>query len=331
MSGFIRPRFMLLGPSNEVLLSDSGDRDESSGAVYVLKDSTKTKIIEGLHQPYGLALHEDWLYVACTTSVKRYKYDTQGMKVTSNGEEIIPLHDFGGGHWTRTLLFDRNHEKLYLTVGSASNIDLGEDAMRAAVHRFNPDGSDHETVATGLRNPVGLRWYPGTDDLWAAVQERDGLGDDLVPDYLVKLQTGAFYGWPIAYIGPHPEPRHEDVDQEKIESTLYPDVLLGAHVAVLDILFYTGDQFPEQFRGGMFLAFHGSWNRSRRTGYKIAFIPFEDGKPTSGPEDFLTGWMLDPGKPEVWGRPVGLLQMSDGSLLVSDDGGRKIWRISYVG
>jgi glucose/arabinose dehydrogenase len=163
------------------------------------------------------------------------------------------------------------------------------------------------------------------------VQERDGLGDDLVPDYLVKIREGGFYGWPIAYIGPHQEPRHKEVDQAKVKSTLYPDVLLGAHVAVLDVLFYTGQQFPAKYRGGMFLAFHGSWNRSQRTGQTIMFIPFKDRKPTSGPEEFLTGWVLDPNKKEVWGRPVGLLQMPDGSLLITDDGGKKIWRVSYSG
>ena len=171
--------------------------------------------------------------------------------------------------------------------------------------------------------------YPGTDDLWAAVQERDGLGDDLVPDYVAKIREGGFYGWPIAYTGPHQEPRHKNVDMAKVKSTLYPDVLLGAHVAVLDILFYTGEQFPQKYRGGMFAAFHGSWNRSQRLGYKIAFIPFSDRKATSGPEDFLTGWMLDPAKTEVWGRPVGLAQMPDGSMLVTDDGAGKIWRVSY--
>jgi glucose/arabinose dehydrogenase len=201
--------------------------------------------------------------------------------------------------------------------------------MRAAIHRYNPDGSGHETVATGLRNTIGLRWYPGTDDLWAAVQERDGLGDDLVPDYVANIREGGFYGWPIAYTGPHQEPRHKNVDMAKVKSTLYPDVLLGAHVAVLDILFYTGQQFPQKYRGGMFAAFHGSWNRSQRIGYKLAFIPFSDRKATSGPEDFLTGWMLDPAKTEVWGRPVGLAQLPDGSLLVSDDGAGKIWRVSY--
>jgi glucose/arabinose dehydrogenase len=331
LSGFERPRFMILGPKNEILLSDSGSRDARDGIVYLLNHGSRTKLVEGLDRPYGLALNEGFLYVAETTSVKRYRYDADRMTAMTPGEEVVPLHKFGSGHWTRSLLFNREGTKFYLSVGSGSNIDLGEDPMRAALHRYHPDGSGHETVASGLRNVIGLRFYPKTDDLWAAVQERDGLGDDLVPDYVVKIRKGGFYGWPIAYIGPHREPRHENVDAAKIRSTLYPDVLLGAHVAVLDILFYTGEQFPEKYQGGMFLAFHGSWNRAERVGYSVTFVPFENGRPTSGPEDFLTGFMLDPNKREVWGRPVGLLQLSDGSLLVSDDGGGRLWRISYRG
>ena len=331
MAGFVRPRFMLLGPGNEILLSDSGSRDTADGMVYVIKDGSKTAIIEKLDRPYGLALSGEWLYVAEPTSVKRYRYDAKAMRVTGAGQEIASFPGMGTGHWTRSLLFNRDRSKLYVTVGSGSNIELGEPPMRAALHRYNPDGTGHETVATGLRNIIGLRWYPGTDDLWAAVQERDGLGDDLVPDYLAKIREGGFYGWPIAYVGPHQEPRHKDVDAAKVKSTLYPDVLLGAHVAVLDILFYTGQQFPAKYRNGLFLAFHGSWNRSQRVGQSITFIPFKDRKPTGGPEDFLTGWMLGPDKKEVWGRPVGLLQMPDGSLLITDDGGKKIWRVSYSG
>jgi glucose/arabinose dehydrogenase len=329
VSGFNRPRFMLLGPGNEILLSDSG-RAPGSGIVYVIKDGTKRAIIEGLDRPYGLALSGDTLYVAETTSVKRYPYDATAMRVTGAGREIVSLKNFNQGHWTRTILFNRDRSKLYLTVGSGSNVSLGEDPMRAAIHRYNPDGTGHETVATGLRNTVGLRWYPNSDDLWASVEERDELGDDLVPDYVTRVQPGGFYGWPLAYIGPHEDPRHKNVEPAKVKTTLYPDVLLGAHVAVLDILFYTGQQFPEKYRGGMFAAFHGSWNRSQRIGYKIAFIPFRDRKATSGPEDFLTGWMTDPSNKEVWGRPVGLLQMPDGSLLVSDDGGNKLWRVAYA-
>lgn len=322
-----RPRFMLLGPSNEILLSDTS----RNGSIYAIKDGARTAIITKLDRPYGLALNREWLYVAEPTSVKRYRYDTKTISVSGAGEEILALPGMGDGHSTRTLAFNRDGTKLYVSVGSRSNIDLNEPPQRAAVHRMNPDGSGFETVATGLRNAVGLRFFPGTNDLWVSVHERDGLGDDLAPDYVAKIKEGGFYGWPIAYIGPHPEPRHKDLDMAKVKSTLYPDVLLGGHVGPLDILFYTGRQFPAKYRGGMFVALHGSWNRAARQGYKIAFIPIKDGKAAAGPEDFLTGWMLAADRKEVWGRPVGLLQMPDGSLLVSDDGGRKIWRVSYRG
>src|SRR5262245_50623869 len=235
MSGFSRPRFMILGPSREILISDN----VQNGAVYVLKDGAKTAIIEKLDRPYGLALNQGWLYVAEPTSVKRYRYDAATMKVTTAGEEIISLAGMGTGHNTRTLAFNRAGTKLYLSVGSQSNVDLNEPAMRAAVHRFNPDGSGHETVATGLRNAVGLRFYPNSDDLWVSVHERDLLGDDLAPDYATMIKDGGFYGWPYAYIGPHEDPRHKDVAPEKVKSTLYPDVILGGHVGPLDILFYT--------------------------------------------------------------------------------------------
>jgi len=323
----MRPRFMMLGPGNEILISDTS----GNGNVFVIKDGVRTAIIEKVDRPYGLALKGDQLYVAEPTSVKVYTYDAKAMKVTSPGKEIIALAGMNTGHTTRTLAFNRDGSKLYLSVGSQSNINLGEDPMRAAVHRYNPDGTGHEVVATGLRNAVGMRFYPGTDDLWVTVHERDELGDDLAPDYATKIEPGGFYGWPIAYIGPHAEPRHKDVDMKKVESTLYPDVILGGHVGPLDIQFYTGTQFPAKYRGGMFVALHGSWNRSQRQGYKIAFIPFKNRMATAGPEDFVSGWMLAPDKKEVWGRPVGLLQMPDGSLLVSDDGGRKVWRISYKG
>ncbi len=191
--------------------------------------------------------------------------------------------------------------------------------------------SDHEIFAAGLRNPIGMRWYPGTDTLWAAVQERDDLGDDLVPDYFTHVQKGGFYGWPYAYIGPNEDPRNKGLRPDLVAKTIVPDVLLGAHVAVLDFLFYTGKQFPAEYQGGAFLCFHGSWNRSMRVGQSIGFIPFKNGKPSGALREVLTGWMLGPDKREVWGRPVGLLQLPDGSLLISDDGGDKIWHLSYTG
>ena len=332
--GFEQPRFMVQGAGGEILLSDSTD----SGAVFRLLDSNKdfkvdekVKLIEGLDRPYGLAFWKDFLYVAETTSLKRYSYDPKQMKVKGQGEELVSLKDFGKGHWTRTVLFDAKGEKMYLSVGSGSNVDAGEDPMRASILRFNPDGSGKELFATGVRNVIGLRWYPGTQTLWAAVQERDGLGDDLVPDFFTSIKQGGFYGWPYAYIGPNEDPRRKGEKPDLVAKTIVPDVQLGAHVAVLDVLFYTGRQFPKEYQGGAFLSFHGSWNRSRRIGYSVAFIPFKDAKPLSRPKDFLTGFMLGPEKREVWGRPVGLLQLPDGSLLVSEDGGNKLWRISYKG
>jgi len=333
LSDFLRPRFMLLGPSNEILLSDM-----AAGIVYVIRDKKAVPLITNLSHPYGMALYKDWLYVAEASSVKRYRYSSKQGSV-GKGEEVIPLHRYATGHITRSILFDETAGKLYLTVGSGSNVNQGEPSIRAAVSRFNPDGTGFELFATGIRNPIGLQWCPYTKDsssnnsdakvLWVTAHERDDLGDDLVPDYFTRVQEGGFYGWPYAYIGPHEDPRHAGVAPDKVKQTLYPSVLLGSHVGSLDFTFYTGTQFPEKYQGGAFLALHGSWNRSKRTGYKIVFVPFENGQPVSGPEDFLTGWMLAEDKTEVWGRPVAVLQMPDGSLLISDDGAGKLWQVSY--
>lgn len=327
--GFSRPRYMMLLPNNHILLTDSADE----GAVYHLSPDGKqiSKLINGLYRPFGLERDDQYLYVAETTSLKRYPFDAKAVEVTGPGKELKSMADYTGGHWTRTLRFNSDKSKLYLTIGSASNVDAGGPKERAALHRMNPDGSGFETVAEGLRNTIGLRFNPASGKLWGAVQERDGLGDDLVSDYLVEIQTGGFYGWPYAYSGPNEEPRLKGKAPDLVKKTLYPDVLLGAHVAVLDMVFYTGDQFPAKYKDGLFMAFHGSWNREKRTGYSVTFIPFKHGRPQTGPQDFLTGWMLDPDDRRVWGRPVGLLQMPDGSLLVTDDGGNKVWRISYKG
>ena len=335
LADFRTPRFMLLGPSNEILLSDSAKGTD--GKVYVITTGSnfsnpqKKVLIEGLDRPYGLALWKDYLYVGEPNSVKRYRYNFKNL-TTGPGEEIIKLEGMDqGGHWTRSLLFDAKGEKLYVGVGSASNVNAGEDPRRAAINVYNPDGSGHELFAEGTRNPIGIHWYPGTQDLWAAIQERDGLGDDLVPDYLTKIQKGGFYGWPFAYTGKNEDPRRKGEKPELVAKTIVPDMLLGSHVAVLDFVFYTGTSFPEHYRNGAFVALHGSWNRSKRVGQEIAFIPFKNGKPSGRMEHFLTGWLLSPDRREVWGRPVAVLQLPDGSLLISDDGGRKLWRVTYKG
>jgi glucose/arabinose dehydrogenase len=324
MDGFKVPRFMILAPGGEILISDSDD----GGAVYALVGKEKKKLVEGLDRPYGLALWKDYLYVGERTSIKRYKFDAKKLTL-GPGEEIASLKNFKVSHWTRSLLFDAKGEKLYVGIGSGSNVDTGEDPMRAAINRYNPDGSGHELYAEGTRNPIGLHWYPGTDTLWAAVQERDGLGDDLVPDYFTHIQQGGFYGWPYAYSGKNEEPRHKGEKPDLVAKTVAGDILLQSHTAVLDFVFYTGKMFPKQYQGGAFIAMHGSWNRSKRVGYEIAFIPLANQKPSGPVQEFMKGWMTDPAGSEVWGRPVAILQMADGSLLVSDDGGKKLWRISY--
>ena len=334
-AGFAVPRFLLQGANGDILLADSGNTTypAKQGVIYVFAggDPNQRKaLIRGLNRPYGLAFHDRYLYVGEPDSIKRYPYDPDKRTVGA-GEEIISLKGFNQDHWTRSLLFDRAGDKLYVGVGSASNVATGEDPRRAAISRYNPDGSGYELYATGTRNPIGLHWYPDSDTLWAAVQERDELGDNLVPDYLTHIEQRDSYGWPYSYIGQHPDPRIPQNRPDLVSTAKVPDVLLGSHVAVLDFIFYTGRQFPEEYRGGAFLAMHGSWNRSQRVGYQVAFVPFRDGKPSGPPRDFITGWMLAPGKKQVWGRPVAVFQMTDGSLLVTDDGGRKIWRVSYFG
>ena len=345
---FALPRYMVQGPSGEVLVSDSVPKP--SGRVWILLTKPgavapleRRVLIRGLDLPYGLAFWKDYLYIAEVESIKRYRYDAKNMTV-GPGEEVISLKGLRNWHWTRNLLFDRDGKRLYVAVGSGSNSALGEDPRRAAINRYNPDGTGHEIYASGTRNPVGLRWYPGTDTLWTTVQERDDMGDDLVPDFFTHIEPGGFYGWPYAYLGPHEDPRNAGIRRmrhpllwletafkvpEMINATLVPDVLLGSHVAPLDVVFYTGKQFPPEYQGGAFVALHGSVNRAKRVGYSLAFVPFRNGKPDGQVREFLSGWMVSPDKPEIWGRPVGLLELSDGSLLVSDDGGKKLWRIHY--
>jgi glucose/arabinose dehydrogenase len=324
--GFSKPRFMALGPSGEILLSDF----VPNGSVYVFEGKDRKTLLQGLDRPYGLAFWKDYLYVAETTSLKRYKYDAKARTVGA-GEEVVAMKDFGKGHVTRTVVFNRKQDKMLLAIGSSGNLVTGDPPMRAAINRFNPDGSGHEIVASGTRNPVGLRFYPGTDDLWTAVEERDGLGDGLVADYFTHVRPGAFYGWPYAYLGPHEDPRVTEKRPDMVDKTVVPDIILEPHCAVLDFIFYTGKQFPAEYRGGAFLANHGSSNRAQRVGYSITFVPFQHGKPSGPPRDFLSGFMLAPDRPEVWGRPVGLLQLGDGSLLISDDGGKKLWHVKYAG
>jgi glucose/arabinose dehydrogenase len=282
-----------------------------------------------LQAPFGLAFHDGYLYVGNTGSIVRYKYANGDLKASGEPEKLMDLPT--GGHSTRNIIFNRAGTKMYVAVGSQSNNDAGEDCRRAAILEFNPDGTGYRVFASGIRNPVGLALQPGTDILWTAMNERDNLGDDLVPDYATSVKDGGFYGWPYSYIGSNYDPRYTGSFPDLVKKAVVPDVLLPAHSAALGITFYTGTQFPERYRGGGFIALHGSWNRSVAAGYKVVFFPMVDGSP--GPiEDFLTGFLASNGAGdtpiEQWGRPVGVVTARDGSLLVSDDSGNRIWRVS---
>ncbi len=325
-SGFTRPRFMVEGPGGEVIVSDSAPK----GSVVAVRGGEKKTLISGLDRPYGLGLWKEYLYVAEPETLKRYKYDSKALTAGA-GEEVVSMAGFSKGHVTRTILFDEKAGKLYLTIGTSNDLVLGDPELRGAVHRYNPDGSGHEVIATGLRNTVGLRFYPGTTQLWATVEERSEAPGVAVADFFSSLKPGGFYGWPYAFVGPHAEPRIEAKDQrpELVAKTITPEIILEPHVAVLDFLFYTGKMFPAEYRNGAFMANHGSSQAEHRVGYSVSFVPFKNGKPAGKVRDFATGWMMGAEKKEVWGRPVGLLQMKDGSVLVSDDGGKVIWRVSY--
>ncbi len=283
-----------------------------------------------LAAPFGMAFQNGYLYVGNTGSLVRYKYTAGDLTAQGTPEKLLDLPV--GGHSTRNIVFNRAGTKMYLAVGSASNNDAGGDCRRAAVLEFNPDGSGYRVFASGLRNPVGLVLQPGTDIPWVAVNERDNLGDDLVPDYATSLKDGGFYGWPYSYIGQHYDPRYVGAFPDLVKRAIVPDVLIPSHSAPLGLAFYTGTQFPQRYRGGVFVALHGSWNRSVASGYKVVFVPMNGGKP--GPlEDLMFGFLANDGAnaPQDmarWGRPVGITVARDGGLLVSDDGGNRIWKIS---
>jgi glucose/arabinose dehydrogenase len=282
-----------------------------------------------LRAPFGLAFHDGYLYVGNTASLVRYKYSNGDLKAQGTPEKLMNLP--AGGHSTRNVLFNRAGTKMYIAVGSQSNNDAGEDCRRAAILEFNPDGSGFRVYASGIRNPVGLALQPGTDIIWTAMNERDNLGDDLVPDYATSVKEGGFYGWPYSYIGKNYDPRYVGSFPDLVGKALVPDVLIPAHSAALGIAFYTANQFPQRYRNGAFVALHGSWNRSVAAGYKVVFFPMTNGRP--GPiEDFLTGMLSSTGANgtpiEKWGTPVGVTVARDGSLLVSDDGANRIWKVA---
>jgi glucose/arabinose dehydrogenase len=341
-TGLINPRYLLTAPNGDIFVTES-----SANTIRVLRDSDgdgrpdiNEKFATGLSQPFGLAFYPSgpdpmFLYVANTDGIVRFPYRNGDLRARGKPERIADLSSggrlTGGGHWTRDIVFSADGTKLYASVGSKTNVsdEAAEPAERerARIFQFEPDGSNRTTYAWGIRNAVGIAIQPETGDLWASVNERDGLGDDLVPDYVTRVLKGGFYGWPWYYLGNHQDPRHKGSRPDLAAKVLEPDVLIQAHSAPLNLIFYEGEQFPADFKGDAFVALHGSWNRSKRTGYKVVRIPLENGKPRGVYDDFLTGFVTPEG--DVWGRPVGLTVAKDGSLLVSEDGNNAIWRIAY--
>lgn len=339
-SGIGNPRYMVVSPAGDVYVADS-----QAGRVLVLRDSDgdgradrQAVVLTGLSRPYGLYLQDGFLYVADTKRVWRVPFEDGFPRAHANPEPVTARGDLGdgAGHWTRNVVVAPDGSRLLVAIGSRSNIGI-EPPPRASIQSFSPDGREQQDFATGLRNPVGMAFYPGTDRLFAVVNERDGLGDGLVPDYLTEIEPGAFYGWPYAYIGQHPQPELAGQRPDLVQKTRVPDLLFQPHSAPLGLAFYDGERFPARYRGGAFVALHGSWNRSDPTGYMVAFVPFEAGKPAGWYETFASGWWLAGPRVErnrparVWGRPCGVAVTPAGDLLVSDDVGGEIWLIRYGG
>jgi glucose/arabinose dehydrogenase len=338
------PRLIRTAPNGDLFVAES-----SPGRLRVLRAKEGAAKAErneifasGLDRPFGIAFHPPganprWVYVGETGAVVRFPYQSGDLKSRGPREVVVPDIPSGGrlrggGHWTRDVAFSNDGKKMFVSVGSRSNVQEDastDESRRADILEFDPDGGHFRIHASGIRNAVGIAVQPGTGVLWASVNERDGLGDDLVPDYITRIQDGGFYGWPWFYPGPRQDPRHRGAHPELREKVLTPDVLLQSHSASLGLAFYTAHMFPAEYRGDAFAAEHGSWNRAKRTGYKVIRIPLRDGKPTGEYEDFMTGFVTPDG--QVWGRPVGVAVAADGSLFVSDDGGDLIWKVSFRG
>jgi glucose/arabinose dehydrogenase len=343
-TGLRNPRFLLAAPNGDIFVSES-----AANEIKILRDRNgdgragvfQVFAHENLNRPFGLAFYPpgdnpQYLYVANTDGIVRFPYrngDTQargpGVKLASvsGGAGFLG----GGGHWTRDVVFSPDGAKMYVSVGSYSNnSDSARETDRARILEFDADGTNRKVFAWGIRNAVGITFQPGTRELWMSTNERDDLGNDLPPDYISSVRRGGFYGWPWFFIGNHPDPKHKGKHLELAGKVIVPDVLIQAHSASLNLCFYNGSAFPAMYRGDLFVALHGSWNRSPRTGYKIIRVPFDhvSGRPSGEYQDFVTGFVTPDGN--TWGRPVGITVAKDGALLFSEDGNDTIWRIVYA-
>ena len=350
--GLDNPRWMYVAPNGDIFVSEANTisdgfaktngetrKRKSNNSILLFRDADhdgipeiKKVFLTGLNRPFGMLIMNNRFYVANTDGILVFPYETGQTEMTSPGKKILDLPAGGyNNHWTRNLLASRDGSKIYVTVGSGSNVaehGIENEIRRADILEINPDGSGERIYASGLRNPVGLGWAPGTNTLWTAVNERDALGDELVPDYTTSVTENGFYGWPYSYFGKNEDPRLKGQRADLVNTAIVPDVPLGAHTASLGLAFDEKNYFDAQYAGGLFVAQHGSWNRSELSGYKVVFVPFKNGKPSGPMEDFLTGFIADKESNSVYGRPVGVVFTNDGSLLVTDDAGNRIWRVT---
>jgi glucose/arabinose dehydrogenase len=356
-TGLEHPRRLLVLPNGDVLVAE-----QRRGYLTLLRDGDGDgraewiqRHVEGLNGPYGLAWRDGHVLVADQDGIWKVPHKLGALRAGISGvqqkAEEVPQEDrkptprqvgeqlitkkgaFGivQGHSNRHLAIDPKSGAMFVGVGSSGNIGV-EPEIKASIQRFDADGSNQTTFASGARNPTALAFHPDTGELFAVVQERDGLGDQLVPDYLIGVKENAFYGWPYAYIGQNPQPGFAHLQPDKVKASVVPDLLFESHSSAMDIVFYNGQQFPAEYRGDAFVALKGSWNRSEPTGYKVVRVPFKDGKPEGVYENFAAGfWVAGRSRAEVWGRPAALALAADGSLLVADDTGGTIWRIAYTG
>lgn len=335
--GLKNPRWTYIAPNNDIFVVESNTfmsanritvfRDKDNDGTFEIREIFK----EGLNMPFGMLVLKNYFYIANTDGLYRFPYKEGDLKLKGNGEKILELPAGGyNNHWTRNLLANADGSKIYVSVGSASNNaehGMETEVRRANILEINPDGTGEKIYASGLRNPVGMDWNPANNELWTAVNERDDLGDELVPDYITSVKQGGFYGWPYSYYGQIQDPRMKGRGKDLVAKAIIPDVPVEAHTASLGLAFYDKDAFPATYKNGAFVGQHGSWNRSKLSGYKVLFVPFKNGRPSGKPQDFLTGFIADEKKAQVYGRPVAVTVMNDGSLLVNDDSGNTIWQV----
>lgn len=332
-SGFKTPRWLAFAPSGDLFVAESGaDRVLRLTLTADGSRIASTHVFaEGLTQPFGIVFLNGFVYVANTNELVRFPYDPTISAQPGPVQHVLDLPGFGyNQHWTRSVAVDATGKRLFVSVGSQTNVSVESDVRRAAILTVSPDGADSRVYASGLRNAVGVAVNPRDGRLWATVNERDDLGDDAPRDFFTHVIDGGFYGWPYSYLGSHRDDRVPE-RRDLIARAIVPDVLLGAHVAPLQFAFYQGAQFPTRYREGVFIAEHGSWNRRLRSGYDVVFVPFRNGVPSAPPEPFMTGFVPDAAEKTVYGRPVGVAVAPDGSLFVADDGGNVIWRVFVNG